>query len=138
VLVTNVSNEGEPQRVHGNTSLAAAASSLWSTPAQTHRMPWKSFRCRDQQPISARTGVSLYLDLSRLTRTHVRLNYADVDIRRVTVLDHFASSRSSRVEQERSDVPIKTVDIRFDGWVFPRSGVAFVWVLDDVQQVRSK
>ena len=27
-------------------------------------------------------------------------------------------------------MPIPSVEVGFDGWIFPRSGVAFVWVLD--------
>jgi hypothetical protein len=81
-----------------------------------------------------RHGHMLYLDLPRPTKgVHVRLNYASAGIRRVNVLDYFASSQQSRIEQTSADVPAKTIDVGFDGWTFPRSGVAFVWVLEDEQ-----
>lgn len=75
-----------------------------------------------------RHGHVLYLDLPRPTKgLRVQLSYGAAGIRRVTALDFIASSAPTRVEQ----TPARSVDIGFDGWIFPRSGVAFVWVLDD-------
>ncbi|MFD9889743.1 hypothetical protein ACFWY9_10400 [Amycolatopsis sp. NPDC059027] len=77
-------------------------------------------------------GHLLYLDLPRPTKgLHVQLNYGQADIRYVNVLDYFASPEASRVERSPTTAPAKTVDVGFDGWVFPRAGVAFVWVLED-------
>lgn len=79
-----------------------------------------------------RHGHLLYLDLPRPTKgLHVRLDYTAAGIRRVNTLDYFASSQSSVVEHAPATGAAKTVNVSFDGWVFPRSGVAFVWVLDD-------
>lgn len=79
-----------------------------------------------------RHGHVLYLDLPRPTKgLHVTLDYAGAGIRRVNVLDFIASSEQSRVELAPKSVSARTVDIGFDGWIFPRSGVAFVWVLED-------
>lgn len=79
-----------------------------------------------------RHGHVLYLDLARPTKSlRVSLNYAAAGIRKVNTLDFIASSQTTRVDRSPDDLPAKTVDISFDGWVFPRSGVAFVWVLDD-------
>jgi hypothetical protein len=79
-----------------------------------------------------RHGHLLYLDMPRPTKgLHVQLNYAEAGIRRVNTLDFFASSEQSRVDQAPASVPAKTVDVSFDGWIFPRSGIAFVWVLED-------
>lgn len=79
-----------------------------------------------------RHGHVLYLDLSRPTKgLKIQLNYGNAGIRRVTTLDFIASAESARVENTPDSVPARTVDIGFDGWIFPRSGVAFVWVLDD-------
>jgi hypothetical protein len=78
-----------------------------------------------------RHGHVLYLDLPRPTKgLHVQLDYAGAGIRRVNVLDFIASSQETRVEQTPDSVTARTVDIGFDGWIFPRSGVAFVWVLE--------
>ncbi|HEX3786108.1 MAG TPA: hypothetical protein VHX38_41200 [Pseudonocardiaceae bacterium] len=79
-----------------------------------------------------RHGHVLYLDLPRPTKgLKVQFSYGDVGIRRVTTLDFIASSEPTRVEQAPASVPARSVDIGFDGWIFPRSGVAFVWVLED-------
>jgi hypothetical protein len=79
-----------------------------------------------------RHGHLLYLDLPRPTKgLHAQLDYQSAGIRRVNTLDYFASSARSRVDQTPSSLPAKTVDVSFDGWIFPRSGVAFVWVLED-------
>jgi hypothetical protein len=77
-----------------------------------------------------RHGHLLYLDLPRPTKgLHVQLNYGQADIRYVNVLDYFASPGASRVERSPATAPAKTIDVSFDGQIFPRSGVAFVWVL---------
>ncbi|MBB1152490.1 hypothetical protein [Amycolatopsis dendrobii] len=79
-----------------------------------------------------RHGHLLYLDLPRPAKgVHVQLDYAQADIRRVNVLDYFSSPEAARVVQSPAAAPAKTVDVRFDGQVFPRAGVAFVWVLQD-------
>jgi hypothetical protein len=31
----------------------------------------------------------------------------------------------------RTPEPSPSIQVAFDGWVFPKSGVAFVWVLDE-------
>ena len=86
-----------------------------------------------------RHGHVLYLDLPRPTKgIHVQLNYADAGIRRVNTLDFFASSVLSRIDEAPSTVPARTVDVSFDGWIFPRSGVAFVWVLEDEAATRRR
>ncbi|MCP3797963.1 hypothetical protein NLX83_01700 [Allokutzneria sp. A3M-2-11 16] len=82
-----------------------------------------------------RHGHLLYLDLPRPTKgVHVRLSYAGAGIRRVNTLDYFASAEQARVEHTSTDASAKTVDVGFDGWVFPRAGVAFVWVLEEELQ----
>ncbi|MEU9685366.1 hypothetical protein [Amycolatopsis japonica] len=79
-----------------------------------------------------RHGHLLYIDLPRPTKgLHVQLNYSQADIRYVNVLDYFASPDASRVERSPKAAPAKTIDVSFDGWVFPRAGVAFVWVLEE-------
>ncbi|MEV6831187.1 hypothetical protein [Amycolatopsis sp. NPDC051102] len=79
-----------------------------------------------------RHGHLLYLDLPRPTKgLKVQFNYSEAGIRRVNTLDFIASSQQSRVEHSPEAVPARSVDIGFDGWIFPRSGVAFVWVLEE-------
>jgi hypothetical protein len=78
-----------------------------------------------------RLGHLLYLDLPRPTKgLRVRLDYHAADIHFVNTLDYFASAKQARVDHAPSGTPAKTVDVSFGGWIFPRSGVAFVWVLE--------
>lgn len=86
-----------------------------------------------------RHGHLLYLDLPRPTKgLHVKLNHAGAGIRRVNTLDFIASNQQSRVDQAPSTTLAKTVDVVFDGWIFPRSGVAFVWVLEQELSTASR
>jgi len=84
-----------------------------------------------------RHGHLLYLDLPRPTKgLHVQLDYGNAGIRRVNTLDFFAGAQQARVDHAPASTPAKTVDVTFDGWIFPRSGVAFVWVLEEELESR--
>lgn len=86
-----------------------------------------------------RHGHVLYLDLPRPTKgLKVQFNYGDAGIRRVTTLDFIASAQSARVQDTPGSVPARSVNIGFDGWIFPRSGVAFVWVLEGEMEMGSR
>lgn len=86
-----------------------------------------------------RHGHLLYLDLPRPAKgLHVQLNYEGAGIRRVNTLDLIASSKPARIDRAPESSPARTIDIGFDGWLFPRSGVAFVWVLEDELSVPAK
>jgi hypothetical protein len=99
---------------------AAATSEQPVTVAYTYRV------------LVQRHGHLLYLDMPRPTKgLHVQLDYTGAGIRRVNTLDFIASSEQTRIDHTPSTVPAKTIDIGFDSWIFPRSGVAFVWVLEE-------
>ncbi|OXM65323.1 hypothetical protein [Amycolatopsis vastitatis] len=101
-------------------SLGQAATSSEVTISYTYRV------------LVQRHGHLLYIDLPRPAKgVHVQLDYARAGVRRVNVLDYFASPDASRIELSPAATPAKTVDVSFDGQTFPRAGVAFVWVLDD-------
>ncbi len=57
----------------------------------------------------------------------IELDYGDTDIERVSVLDFLASAGKASITRSPEQIPGKTVALEFDGWVFPRSGVALVW-----------
>ncbi|MEV6241029.1 hypothetical protein [Lentzea sp. NPDC051838] len=100
--------------------LAARAADREVTVAYTYRV------------LAQRNGHLLYLDLPRPVKgLRLRLDYSQAEIKRVNVLDYFASSQVSRVEQAQAVTDAKVVNISFDGWTLPRAGVAFVWVLKD-------
>lgn len=50
--------------------------------------------------------------------------------RYVNVLDYIAGARQPRIAQLPASDPTPSVEIGYDGWVFPKGGVAFVWMLE--------
>jgi len=75
-------------------------------------------------------GHLLYLDVPRPTKgMQVQFIYAAAGIGYVNTLDFMASAEQARVQASPAEVPGKSVTVSFDGWLFPRSGVAFAWVL---------
>ena len=121
--------DGKPKKIRHTTREGAQvyAVSLGSAIAEGEVAIAYTYRVLVQ-----RHGHLLYLDLPRPTKgLRVQLNYAGAGIRRVNTLDYFASSEQARVDQAPTSAPAKTVDVTFDGWVFPRSGIAFVWVLEE-------
>ena len=58
----------------------------------------------------------------------IELDYSDTDIAYVNMIDFIASSQKSIRSKTPDSVPDKKVGLRFDGWVMPHGGVAFVWV----------
>lgn len=106
---------------------------------QTYSVSLGADVIRDAQPVRVgytyRTvtdvsGHVLRLRVDQPTRgLAVELDYSDTDIASIDVLDYIASSEPTTVSQSPPAVPGRGVVIDFDGWVFPRSGVAFVWVL---------
>lgn len=56
----------------------------------------------------------------------VTLDYTDTDLQNISVLDYIASGDRVSVKPSAPELPERTVEIDFDGWVLPRSGVAFV------------
>lgn len=80
--------------------------------------------------VTAQSGHLLHFDIVQPTKgLSVTLDYGDTDISQIKVLDLIASSKHARVERTPASVPGKSVNVDFDWWVFPRTGVAFVWTL---------
>ncbi len=90
-------------------------------------------RCQPHPAVLVqRHGHLLYLDIPRPTKgLQVQLWYGDCGIRRVNTLDFIASAQQPRILRSPASVPTPSVEIGFDGWIFPKSGVAFVWVLEE-------
>jgi hypothetical protein len=73
----------------------------------------------------------LHLDVSRPTKgLHVEFSYGNCGIRYVNVLDYIAGAHQPRIAQLPASDPTPSVEVSFDNWVFPKGGVAFVWVLE--------
>lgn len=80
--------------------------------------------------ITPQSGHLLYFDVEQPTRNiSVDFDYNDTDISHVSVLDLVASSKTTRVQQLPASVQNKSINVDFTGWVFPRTGFAFVWTL---------
>lgn len=74
----------------------------------------------------------LHLDVEQPTRgIDIEMDYSDTDIAYVNMIDFIASSQRSIITKTPNSVPGKTIGLEFDGWLMPKSGVAFVWVMDD-------
>lgn len=78
-----------------------------------------------------RHGHLLHLDISRPTRgLKVQFAFGNCGIRRVNVVDYIASSRQPGLSRLPASGPTPSIALRFDSWVLPKAGVAFVWVLE--------
>ena len=60
-----------------------------------------------------------------------------VGIANVSTLDLVPSIRPTRIEAPPDAGANETVRADIDGWVFPRSGVAFVWALEGEVESRA-
>jgi hypothetical protein len=76
-------------------------------------------------------GHLLYLDLGAPCKgVEIDFIYGGCGIKYVSVLDFIASAQPTRVSRSPKGANPPTVSVRFDGWGLPKSGVAFVWVLE--------
>lgn len=75
-------------------------------------------------------GHVLFFDIEQPTRDlSIDFDYTDCGIDRVSVLDLVPSVRPTRIERTPPTLSSSGVRVELDGWTFPRSGVAFVWML---------
>lgn len=76
-------------------------------------------------------GHLLHLDIARPTKgLRAELRYGNCGIAKVNVLDYIAGADRARITSLPPTDPTPSVEIGFDGWVLPKGGVAFIWVLD--------
>ena len=76
-------------------------------------------------------GHLLHLALGQPTRdVDIQLSYRGCGIRKLRVLDFIASGRKTVVATELPAPEDEVATVSFEGWALPRSGVAFVWMLD--------
>lgn len=85
-----------------------------------------SFRTR-----TLRSGHVVHLDIDRPTRgLDVELRYDPEQVGQMRILDFASIGEGGRLTQ----VPnTPTLRYRYDGWLFPRAGMVFVWTLPDEQ-----
>ncbi|SFF87141.1 hypothetical protein SAMN05216251_13339 [Actinacidiphila alni] len=76
-------------------------------------------------------GHVLHLDLAQPTKDFTaQLSYGNCGIRYMNVLDYLSGPRQPRISRLSASDPTPSVSIVYDGWTFPKGGVAFVWVLE--------
>jgi hypothetical protein len=81
--------------------------------------------------VVAAEGQRLRLRVDQPTKGWtIELNHTDASIGEVAVLDYIASGEQTRISRSPASLPEQTVTVEFDGWVFARSGVAFVWTTE--------
>ncbi|MEU8860936.1 hypothetical protein [Streptomyces umbrinus] len=79
-----------------------------------------------------RHGHLLHLDLAQPTKDfRAELWYGDCGIRRMNVIDYLSGPRQPRYRHLEASDPSPSVEVAYEGWTFPKGGVAFVWVLDE-------
>lgn len=84
-----------------------------------------------ERTLVSQHGHLLFLDFDKPTRgLDVEFTYGGCGIRHVSMLDFITSAQQPRVNRSPDTIPTPTISIGFDGWTFPRSGIAFTWVLD--------
>ena len=73
----------------------------------------------------------LFFSIEQPTRNlNLQFDYSGCGIANVSTLDFVPSIRPTRIERAPAKTHTDTIRVDLDGWIFPRSGVAFVWTLD--------
>lgn len=81
--------------------------------------------------ITPQHGHLLFFDIEKPTRDlNITLDYTGTDIATISAIDLVPSVRPTRTEHSPPQIPTKTIRLEIDGWTFPRSGIAFIWVLE--------
>ncbi len=79
--------------------------------------------------VTRASGHLLYFDIEQPTRgLSVTLDYENTDIDSVSVLDLLPSVQAPTIERSPDAPTPRSIRVEVSGWVFPRSGVGFVWV----------
>jgi len=85
--------------------------------------------------VTKANGHLLFFEIEQPTSgINVSFDYTGTGIASVSAVDLVQSMRPSRIEHTPHEVQPKTLRVEIDGWVFPRSGVAFVWTLQNEDQ----
>lgn len=87
--------------------------------------------------LTRRQNPLLFFEVQQPTRDlSVDLDYSGTGIAELAALDFIPSLRPTRIERTPTELPHSSVRMQVDGWIFPRSGIAFVWTLVDSAPVK--
>jgi hypothetical protein len=76
-------------------------------------------------------GHLFHVDVAYPTKNlKIAFHYGGCGIRHVNVIDYIASAQRPRISSLPAAEPTPSIEVGFDGWVLPKAGTAFVWVLD--------
>jgi hypothetical protein len=80
--------------------------------------------------LTRQDGHLLFFDIEQPTRDlRIDFDYSGTGIESVSTLDLVPTVRPTRIERPAASMPGEVIRVDLDGWIFPRSGVAFVWRL---------
>ena len=80
--------------------------------------------------LTTQAGHLVFFDIEQPTRNlRVDFDYSNCGIASVSALDLVPSIRPTRIERTPKSLPHEAIRVHLDGWIFPRSGIAFVWTL---------
>jgi hypothetical protein len=92
-----------------------------------------------QRLLLQQNGHLLHLDLSHPVKgLNVEFSYGNCGIRHVNVLDYIAGPSQAHITQLPASDLTPSIAVSYDGWIFPKGGVAFVWVLESELTSRGK
>lgn len=81
--------------------------------------------------VTPEPGHLLFFEIEQPTRDlRVTFDYTNCGFSAVSTLDMTPSIRPTRIERSPQQVEPRGITVEIDGWIFPRSGVAFVWTSD--------
>lgn len=80
--------------------------------------------------ITSKNSHVLFFDIEQPTKDfQAEFDYTNTEIASVSTLDLVPSARRPKIEHSPTGSGTRTVRLHTQGWMFPRSGVAFVWAL---------
>lgn len=83
------------------------------------------------QTRTPQSGHVLHFDIDRPTRgLDVELTYDGCGIAAMRMFDFVSSGEGARISTKPETTSNKVIRYGYDGWLFPRAGLVFVWTLD--------
>lgn len=129
---------GQPQKISRSTKAGAQFFAIYPDTSlrKTDKEVDVSFTYRG---LVLRRGHLLYIDLAKPVKgLTIGLTYGGTGIQHISVVDYIAAAKQPVISKVPATDPSPSVGLTFDGWVMPKGGVAFVWVLDGEMSTGAK